>query len=97
MRPFVPGGPAYLAAMAAAANYGRANRQLLTEAARRVFEQDRDIRLLYDVSHNLAKIETHEVHGRESPCVCIGKARPAHCRRAIPTCPPISRRSVSRC
>ena len=33
-----PEGQAYLAAMAAAANYGRANRQLLTEATRRVFE-----------------------------------------------------------
>ena len=32
-----------------------------------------------------------------APCVCIGKARPAHCRRTIPTYPPISRRSVSPC
>ena len=32
-----PQGRAYLGAMAAAANYARANRQLLTEAARRVF------------------------------------------------------------
>lgn len=62
-----PEGQAYLAAMAAAANYGRANRQLLTEATRRVFEQETatSLDLLYDVSHNLAKIEVHEVHGRE--------------------------------
>jgi hypothetical protein len=33
-----PEGHAYLTAMAAAANYGRANRQLLSEAARHVFE-----------------------------------------------------------
>ncbi len=55
-------GRAYLGAMAAAANYGRANRQLLGEAARRAFDQvvgDGDLHLIYDVSHNLAKIEEH--------------------------------------
>lgn len=58
-------GRAYLAAMAAAANYGRANRQLLTEATRRVFEAHTatPLEVLYDVSHNLAKIETHPVDG----------------------------------
>ncbi|MGR6970089.1 RtcB family protein [Streptomyces cynarae] len=61
-----PEGQAYLGAMAAAANYGRANRQLLTEAARRVFRRAADVRLslVYDVSHNLAKLETHDVAGR---------------------------------
>jgi tRNA-splicing ligase RtcB (3'-phosphate/5'-hydroxy nucleic acid ligase) len=61
-----PEGRAYLAAMAAAANYGRANRQLLTEATRRVFEAHTgtSLELLYDVSHNLAKIEEHPVGGR---------------------------------
>jgi tRNA-splicing ligase RtcB (3'-phosphate/5'-hydroxy nucleic acid ligase) len=58
-----PEGQAYLAAMAAAANYGRANRQLLTEATRRVFEAHTmtTLEVLYDVSHNLAKIETHPI------------------------------------
>jgi tRNA-splicing ligase RtcB len=62
-----PEGEAYLAAMAAAANYGRANRQLLTEATRRVFEQETatSLELLYDVSHNLAKTEVHPVDGRQ--------------------------------
>jgi tRNA-splicing ligase RtcB len=62
-----PEGGAYLAAMAAAANYGRANRQLLSVAARAAFAAaagtDR-LELLYDVSHNLAKLETHTVDGR---------------------------------
>jgi len=60
-------GRAYLNVMAAAANYGRANRQLLTEAARDAFAQacgTRDLSLLYDVSHNLAKLEQHEIDGR---------------------------------
>lgn len=62
-----PEGYGYIGAMAAAANYGRANRQLLGEAARHAFARttgDRDLRLLYDVSHNLAKLETHELEGR---------------------------------
>lgn len=59
-------GRDYLAAMAAAANFGRANRQLLTHATRLAFVEsvgtDR-LDLLYDVSHNLAKLETHDVDG----------------------------------
>ncbi|MEV0394237.1 RtcB family protein [Polymorphospora rubra] len=60
-----PEGRAYLGAMAAAANYARANRQLLGEAARRVFARvvGRRLDLVYDISHNLAKIETHRVDG----------------------------------
>lgn len=59
-------GRGYLGAMAAAANYGRVNRQLLAEAARRVFHRVARARLdlVYDVSHNLAKLERHEVDGR---------------------------------
>ena len=65
-------GRAYLGAMAAAANYGRANRQLLAEAASRVFERvtGSSLQLVYDISHNLAKIEEHEVDGeRRRLCV----------------------------
>ncbi|KAA8968803.1 RtcB family protein [Mycobacterium sp.] len=67
-----PEGQDYLGAMAAAANYGRANRQLLTEATRRVFEEltATSLELLYDVSHNLAKLETHAVQGR-SATLCV--------------------------
>lgn len=67
-----PEGQAYLAAMAAAANYGRANRQLLTEATRRVFAQETSTTLdvLYDVSHNLAKLEKHPVDGHMRT-VCV--------------------------
>ncbi len=62
-----PEGEAYLGAMAAAANYGRANRQLLSVAARAAFALtigEGELDLLYDVSHNLAKLETHEIDGR---------------------------------
>ena len=57
-------GRDYLGAMAAAANFGRANRQVLAEAARDAFKAGlgtRHLRLLYDVSHNMAKLEQHRV------------------------------------
>ena len=68
-----PEGEAYLGAMAAAANYGRANRQLLTEAARDAFAEaagSRVLDLVYDVSHNLAKLEIHDVGG-ERRLLCV--------------------------
>jgi tRNA-splicing ligase RtcB len=67
-----PQGRAYLGAMAAAANYARANRQLLGAAASGVFERvtGRSCELVYDISHNLAKIETHEVDG-EPRVLCV--------------------------
>ena len=62
----------YLGAMYAAANYARANRHLLTDGIRESFEHvfnrssaDMHLELVYDVAHNLAKFETHEVDGGE--------------------------------
>jgi tRNA-splicing ligase RtcB (3'-phosphate/5'-hydroxy nucleic acid ligase) len=60
-------GRAYLGALAAAANFARANRQWLTEVTRDAFAHavgHRELALVYDVSHNLAKVETHLVDGR---------------------------------
>lgn len=68
-----PEGRAYLGAMAAAANYGRANRQALSAAARRSFQAvlgTDELPLLYDVSHNLAKLEYHQVDG-ERRLLCV--------------------------
>jgi tRNA-splicing ligase RtcB len=64
-------GRDYLAAMAAAANFAWANRQVLMVLAERAMAKALDakpetlgFRLVYDVSHNIAKIEEHEVEGR---------------------------------
>jgi tRNA-splicing ligase RtcB (3'-phosphate/5'-hydroxy nucleic acid ligase) len=68
-----PEGRAYLGAMAAAANYGRANRQLLTFATRQAFAAvlgAGELDLVYDVSHNLAKLEEHLVE-RERRMLCV--------------------------
>jgi tRNA-splicing ligase RtcB len=61
---------AYLGAMNAAANYAFANRQLMAHYVRkalaRIFATDVAERtdLVYDVAHNIAKFETHEIEGR---------------------------------
>ncbi|MGH2723598.1 MAG: RtcB family protein [Actinomycetota bacterium] len=61
----------YLGAMYAAANFARANRHVLTDAVRESFEavfgraaREMGLHLVYDVAHNLAKLEEHEVDGR---------------------------------
>ncbi len=66
-----PEGQAYLAAMACAANYAWANRQMIMHLveqamlhALRISPQSLGLRLVYDVAHNIAKLETHEVEGR---------------------------------
>ncbi|MDA3663800.1 RtcB family protein [Mycobacterium xenopi] len=58
-------GRRYLGAMYAAANYARANRQILGRAASEVFLSvtGTGLELVYDISHNLARIERHEVAG----------------------------------
>ncbi|MFF0223927.1 RtcB family protein [Streptomyces sp. NPDC004629] len=68
-----PAGRAYLAAMAAAANYARANRQLLADAARGAFREatGAGLDLLYDVSHNLARLERPTGEGGGGPLLCV--------------------------
>ncbi len=62
-------GQSYLGAMAAAANFAWANRQgimhLLRAAFRRIFGDVAQLDLIYDVCHNIAKRETHQVDGRD--------------------------------
>ncbi len=72
-----PEGQAYLGAMRAAANYAWANRQLLMHRARAVFErifkrgwQDLRMSLIYDVAHNIAKMEKYEVDGK-TKTLCV--------------------------
>jgi len=61
-------GQRYLGAMRAAINCALANREILGHYARRVFAHffpACDLQLLFDVSHNTCKVETHAVEGRE--------------------------------
>lgn len=72
-----PEGQHYLAAMRCAANYAFANRQLLAHNARQAFEealagktQDWQLHQVYDICHNMGKIETHWIAG-EKLKVCV--------------------------
>ncbi|MFL6712130.1 MAG: RtcB family protein [Sulfurifustis sp.] len=61
-------GQEYLGAMRAGINCALANRQILTHLLREAFAHvlpDARLPLLYDVSHNTCKVETHEVDGRK--------------------------------
>lgn len=70
-------GKSYLSAMRAAANYAFANRQVLAFYARKAFEEalagrvnNWDLTQVYDIAHNMGKIESHEIDG-EILKVCV--------------------------
>jgi tRNA-splicing ligase RtcB len=72
-----PEGKDYLAAMACAANYAWANRQCITHWVRESFikvlhkgPRELGLEQIYDVAHNIAKIEQHMVDGR-SQSLCV--------------------------
>jgi tRNA-splicing ligase RtcB len=72
-----PEGQNYLAAMRCAANYAFANRQLLAHSARLAFEevlagklQNWQLHQIYDICHNMGKIENHSIAG-EKLKVCV--------------------------
>jgi tRNA-splicing ligase RtcB len=59
-------GQNYLKAMAAAANFAFANRQMITHWTREAFKRilgTGDLNIVYDVCHNIAKIEEHKING----------------------------------
>ncbi|MCD4673613.1 MAG: RtcB family protein, partial [Anaerolineaceae bacterium] len=64
-------GQAYLAAMRAAANFAFANRQVLAAQARQAFEDvlagqvpDWHLHQVYDIAHNMGKVEEHSFDGK---------------------------------
>jgi tRNA-splicing ligase RtcB len=68
---------AYLGAMACAVNYAFANRQCITHSIRQAFERvfgrgahKLGLDLVYDVAHNIVKVEEHQVGGR-TQTVCV--------------------------
>ncbi|KAF6246196.1 RNA-splicing ligase RtcB [Nitrosopumilus sp. b3] len=69
-------GESYRKAMFAALNFAWSNRQMLTHWTRNSFERvfnqsesDLDMKLVYDVAHNIAKVEKHKVDGAERKLV----------------------------
>jgi tRNA-splicing ligase RtcB len=68
-----PLGQAYYSAMNCAANYAFANREILGHLVRKafwkVFGRDTRVDLIYDVAHNIAKVEEYEVDGKRRKLV----------------------------
>lgn len=65
-------GESYRKAMFSALNFAWSNRQMITHWTRKSFqrvfgqsESDLDMKLVYDVAHNIAKVETHNVEGKK--------------------------------
>ena len=88
-------GESYRKAMFAALNFAWSNRQMITHWTRKSFERvfdqtesDLDMKLVYDVAHNIAKVEKHKVDGKERKLVVHRKgatrAFPAN-RNEIPS------------
>ncbi len=98
-------GRDYLAAMACAANYAWANRQCITHWSRECFVQvlGRSLReigleMVYDVAHNIAKIESYEVDGKKlSALRPPQRGHPGFPGRAPRASRPGTGRSASRC
>jgi tRNA-splicing ligase RtcB (3'-phosphate/5'-hydroxy nucleic acid ligase) len=72
-----PEGRAYLSAMRSAANYAFVNRQVLAHYARKAFEQifagkvsNWHLHQVYDIAHNMGKVETHVIDGQPMK-VCV--------------------------
>ncbi|KAF6243825.1 RNA-splicing ligase RtcB [Nitrosopumilus sp. b1] len=69
-------GESYRKAMFAALNFAWSNRQMITHWTRKSFERvfkqseaDLDMKLVYDVAHNIAKVEKHKIDGKERSVV----------------------------
>ena len=93
-------GATYMDAMRAAANFAWANRQCIAHWARKSFEQvlgrswgEMGMWQIYDLSHNMAKVEDHVVNGNPT----TARAQRALSHRAMRTYPNGTRKLGSRC
>lgn len=92
-----PEGKRYLAAMAAATNYARANRQLLTEATRRASAPMRAATSTWSTTSRTTSRRSKPTTStaRRGSCVCTARAPLARCHPATPSSPTISPGSAS--
>ncbi|MGV8057667.1 MAG: RtcB family protein [Smithellaceae bacterium] len=95
-----PRGRNYLAAMACGANYAWANRQILMHLTREVFEKtlkvaprELGMRQVYDVCHNIAKIESFQIKGRTKK-LCVHRKGATRAYPAGHEAVPVRYRSV---
>ncbi|MBN1247029.1 MAG: RtcB family protein [Anaerolineae bacterium] len=93
-----PEGKAYFGAMACAVNYAFVNRQILAQGARLAFElvlagkvSDHNLYQVYDVAHNIAKFEKHEVDGKQETLMVHRKGATRSFGPSRPEVPPAYR------
>jgi len=93
-----PEGQDYLAAMAGAANYAWTNRQCITHWVRQSFvkvlgksRQELGLEQVYDVAHNIAKIEEHTVNGKKQTLCVHRKGATRAYPAGHPDTPPVYR------
>jgi len=89
-------GRRYLGAMRAGINCALANRQIITHLVRRAFAgvlPAAELTLLYDVSHNTCKLETHRVNGASTPLFVHRKGATRSLGVGHPDLPPALRES----
>lgn len=95
-----PEGQRYYAAMRCAANMSLANRQVILHGIREVFSAvfrrdwtDLGLRMVYDVAHNTAKLETHTIDGRRRELLVHRKGATRAFGPGLPGLPPEYSRS----
>lgn len=93
-----PEGKRYLKALACAANYAWANRQVLSHFTRETFQQvlqtgpaGLGMDLVYDCGHNIVKMEDHEVGGKEKKLLVHRKGSTRSLPAGRPELPPVYR------
>jgi tRNA-splicing ligase RtcB len=91
-------GQDYLSAMKAAANYAFANRQVLTFHIRNSFEQvlagnvsNHQVFQIYDIAHNMAKVERHRIDGKQVQLCVHRKGATRAFGPGSPEIPPVYR------
>lgn len=93
-----PEGQAYFGAMVAAANFAWANREFITHWVREAFEsalgesaEKLGMHLVYDVAHNIAKVEEHDVNGTRKQVVVHRKGATRAFPKGHPKVPEVYR------
>jgi len=93
-----PEGRAYFQAMVCAANFAWANRQVMAHRVRQVFDDvlagivtNRDLTMVYDVTHNIAKIEEYEINGQPTKLCVHRKGATRSFGPGSPELPPVYR------
>lgn len=86
-------GQSYYSAMNCAANYAFLNRQIITHMIRKVFKEilGCKVKLVYDVAHNIAKVEEYEINGKRKKVIVHRKGATRAFGRDNPLLPEIFR------